>query len=102
MNKYRKYENFVCTLKSHLADYGSHLVCEKYPLPPIHNFIDKRSFDAVILGWSLARDPDQYAIWHSEETKEGKYNFVSYNNPEVDSLLIQGRRTFDLKKSGKK
>jgi len=64
----------------------------------IHNFIDKRDFDAVILGWALARDPDQYAIWHSAETKEGQYNFVSYKNPKVDELLEKGRRTFDINK----
>lgn len=60
----------------------------------IHQFIDKKNFDAVILGWSLSRDPDQFAIWHSEQTKHGQYNFVSYKNPEVDKLLEQGRMTF--------
>lgn len=61
----------------------------------IHQFIDKRNFDAVILGWSLSRDPDQYSIWHSEQSKPGKYNFVSYKNPEVDRLLEVGRQTFE-------
>ena len=34
-NKYRKYENFMCTLKSHIADYGLHLAL-KYTPPPQH------------------------------------------------------------------
>ncbi len=62
----------------------------------LHEFIDKRRFEAVIMGWSLSRDPDAYAIWHSSQTKEGEFNFVSYNNPEVDRLLVEGRSTFDL------
>jgi len=62
----------------------------------IHQFIDKKNFDAVILGWSLSRDPDQYSIWHSSEAREGGYNFVSYKNPEVDKLLDMGRETFDF------
>ena len=61
----------------------------------VHEFIDKRRFEAVLLGWSLSRDPDLYDIFHSSKTKEGEYNFVDYANPEVDRLLEQGRRTFD-------
>ncbi len=61
----------------------------------VHEFIDKRRFDAVLLGWNLSRDPDLYDLFHSSKTKEGEYNFVGYKNPEVDRLLEQGRRIFD-------
>ena len=60
----------------------------------VHEFIDKRRFEAVLLGWSLSRDPDLYDLFHSSKSKEGEYNFVGYANPEVDRLLIEGRRTF--------
>jgi peptide/nickel transport system substrate-binding protein len=63
--------------------------------------IDKRSFDAIILGWSMGRDPDIYDIWHSSKTKKGEYNFIGYSNPEVDRLLVEGRRTFDMEKRKK-
>ena len=61
----------------------------------VHEFIDKRRFEALLLGWSLSRDPDLYDLFHSSKTKEGEYNFVSYANPDVDRLLVEGRRTFD-------
>ncbi|MEW6008931.1 MAG: peptide-binding protein [Candidatus Omnitrophota bacterium] len=61
----------------------------------ISEFIDKRKFDAVLLGWSLSRDPDNYDIWHSSKTKEGEFNFISYRNAQVDELLIKARRTFN-------
>ena len=61
----------------------------------VHEFIDKRRFEAVLLGWNLSRDPDLYDLFHSSKTKEGEYNFVGYANPEVDRLLVEGRRTFD-------
>jgi peptide/nickel transport system substrate-binding protein len=64
----------------------------------IHNYVDKKKFEAVILGWNLSRDPDQFAIWHSSQRGEGRYNFVGYANPEVDRLLEEGRRTFDVEK----
>ncbi|HYA86670.1 MAG TPA: peptide-binding protein [Nitrospirota bacterium] len=63
--------------------------------------IDKRSFDAIILGWSMGRDPDLYDIWHSSKTKKGEYNFIGYKNPVVDRLLVEGRRTFDMNKRKK-
>ncbi|MBI5408455.1 MAG: peptide-binding protein [Nitrospirae bacterium] len=67
----------------------------------INEFIDKRRFETVILGWSIGIDPDQYDIWHSSKTREKEFNFVSYSNPEVDDLLEKGRRTFDLGKRKK-
>ena len=63
--------------------------------------IDKRSFEAIILGWGMGRDPDLYDIWHSSKTKKGEYNFIGYKNAEVDRLLVEGRRTFDIEKRKK-
>jgi peptide/nickel transport system substrate-binding protein len=64
----------------------------------LHEFIDKKRFEAVIMGWALSRDPDIYDIWHSSKTKEGDFNFISFKNKEVDKLLLEGRRTFDFGK----
>lgn len=61
-------------------------------------FIDKRNFEAVLLGWALSRDPDNYDIWHSSKTKEGEFNFIGYKNEEVDKLLEEARRTFNQDK----
>jgi peptide/nickel transport system substrate-binding protein len=58
-------------------------------------FVNKKRFDAVLLGWSLSRDPDCYDIWHSSKTKEGEFNFISYSNKEVDAFLEEGRKVFD-------
>jgi len=61
----------------------------------LSEFIDKKRFEAVLLGWSLSRDPDAHDIWHSSKTREGEFNFISYKNTEVDDLLVRGRRSFD-------
>lgn len=61
----------------------------------INDFIDKRRFEAVILGWTLGQDPDIFDIWHSSKTAGKQLNFIGYKNPELDSLLEAGRRTFD-------
>lgn len=67
----------------------------------INWFIDKKRFEAVILGWSIGLDPDQYDIWHSSKTGEKELNFISFNNKEVDELLEKGRRTFDIEERKK-
>ncbi|MBU4488574.1 MAG: peptide-binding protein [Candidatus Omnitrophica bacterium] len=61
----------------------------------LNEFVDKKNFQAVILGWTLPLDPDCYVVWHSASKKEGGFNFVSYKNEEVDALIEEGRRTFD-------
>lgn len=61
----------------------------------ITRFIKTGDFDAVLMGWGLGLEPDQYSIWHSSQQKPGQFNFIGYSNPEVDTLLEQGRREFD-------
>jgi peptide/nickel transport system substrate-binding protein len=61
----------------------------------LNDFIDKRRFEVIVLGWSLSLDPDQFDIWHSSKTGYKQFNFVGYKNAEVDELLETGRRTFD-------
>jgi peptide/nickel transport system substrate-binding protein len=62
------------------------------------NYIDKKNFDVVLMGWNISQDPDQYDIWHSSKTGVKELNFISYRNREVDSLLEEGRGTFDKQK----
>jgi len=67
----------------------------------INNFLNKRNFDACMLGWSLGLDPDPYIIWHSSKTGEHEFNFVSYKNEEVDQIIDRARKTFDIKERTK-
>ncbi len=57
----------------------------------IKEFIRKRRFEAIILGWGIGLDPDQYEIWHSSKTGPDELNHISYANAEVDRLLDLGR-----------
>ena len=61
----------------------------------INRFIKTGDFKAVVLGWSLSLDPDQFNIWHSSQQGPGQFNFVGYENPRVDELLELGRRELD-------
>ncbi|MCK9230846.1 MAG: peptide-binding protein [Syntrophales bacterium] len=61
----------------------------------INEFINRKRFDATILGWSISMDPDMYDVWHSSKTRPGELNFISFANDEVDELLERGRSTFE-------
>ncbi|MBI5570885.1 MAG: peptide-binding protein [Desulfomonile tiedjei] len=61
----------------------------------LKNFINKRDFDACLLGWGTGQDPNQIDIWNSKKTGEHQLNFISYDNPEVDRLLEEGAGTYD-------
>ena len=57
----------------------------------IKEYIKKRRFEAIVLGWGIGQDPDQYEIWHSSKTGPDDLNHISYANPEVDEMLEKGR-----------
>lgn len=60
----------------------------------LKNFINKGDFDAMVLGWALGADFDQFQIWHSSQNNPEQLNVVSYNNPEVDRLLVAIRQEY--------
>lgn len=61
----------------------------------VNEFIDKRNFEAVILGWSFGPEPDLFDIWHSSKQGPKEFNFISFENKEVDELIIKARHTTD-------
>lgn len=48
-------------------------------------------FDAVVIGWGLAADPDMYSIWDSNSTHPGENNAIQYKNPALDKAIDDSR-----------
>lgn len=67
----------------------------------LKNFINKRNFEACLLGWSIGIDPSQIDIWNSLKISEKELNFITYQNPEVDKLLELGASTYDIQERKK-
>ena len=67
----------------------------------VNEFIDKRNFEAVILGWSFGPEPDLFDVWHSSKQGLKEFNFVSYANKEVDDLIMKARHTMNQDKRKK-
>lgn len=61
----------------------------------IQERVDKMDFDALVLGWILDIEPDQYMMWHSSQTGVNQLNFGGFKNPEADELLEKIRQEYD-------
>jgi ABC-type transport system substrate-binding protein len=61
----------------------------------IRERVNKLDFDAVVLGWSMGLDPDIFQIFHSSQAGPQQLNFVGYQNPRADELMVRIRREYD-------
>lgn len=61
-----------------------------------HNVISKHQFEAIVLSRAYLWDPDLYDLWHSSKTKQGEWNFLSYKNKQVNTLLEKGRKAITI------
>lgn len=57
----------------------------------ITNFPDTSNFQVLLIGQESPSDPDQYSLWHSEQST----NFTGYKNTRIDNLLEKGRQSLD-------
>ena len=61
----------------------------------IEERVDKADFDAIVLGWVMAVDPDLFQIWHSSQTNPYQLNFVGFKNQAADDLIIKIRQEYN-------
>ena len=52
-----------------------------------------QNFQALLIQEPIPLDPDQYAIWHSTQSKT---NISNYSSPRIDKDLEDGRKTGDI------
>jgi peptide/nickel transport system substrate-binding protein len=64
----------------------------------LKDFVNSLKFDALVLGWSMGTDPDLYQLWHSSQAGPKQLNFVGYQNPEADRLIVAIRQEYDKAK----
>ena len=65
----------------------------------LNTFIANRNFDMCVTRGGLAvLDPDLTFEFHSSQIHDTEYNWATYINPELDRLIEDALKTFDLKK----
>jgi peptide/nickel transport system substrate-binding protein len=58
------------------------------------DFLAPRSFDAAVVHWELAGDPDPYPLWHSTQVKDGQ-NYAGWNDRIADEAIEKARAIVD-------
>ncbi len=58
-----------------------------------------QNFQALLTSVTIPHDPDQYALWHSTQSKT---NLSKYSSPRADKDLEDGRKTDDMEKRKEK
>jgi peptide/nickel transport system substrate-binding protein len=90
----------ICELlQQNLDQIGVRMNVRPLEATVMQQLTQEKKFQAYFGGWGSGTDPDTSEnIW---ATGAGR-NFVSYSNPEVDRLFLEGRRELDRAKRAEK
>jgi peptide/nickel transport system substrate-binding protein len=58
------------------------------------DFLVPRTFDAALVHWELAGDPDPYPLWHSTQIKDGQ-NYAGWDQRAADEAIEKARAISD-------
>ena len=73
------------------ARIGVQAAAQAVTLPGLtSDFLVPHTFDAALVHWELAGDPDPYPLWHSTEIKNGQ-NYAGWDNRAADEVIEKAR-----------
>ncbi|MEA4847182.1 MAG: peptide ABC transporter substrate-binding protein [Clostridiaceae bacterium] len=81
-------------IKANLKDIGFGVEIKLVAFDDVKAAIDKGTFDAVLTGYNLSNTQDLSFAFHSTQIQSGN-NFMSYSNPDIDTLLQQAYTEMD-------
>lgn len=87
-------EKILTIFKEELARAGITLIIRPMEWASLLERVDKREFDAILMGWSMPPDPDPYQVWHSSQAESGS-NYIGFINEESDRLIEAARVSFN-------
>ena len=88
-------KRMVLLLKDLYARAGIKLEPLPQEWPVMLEFLNKKDFDAITLGWTSGIETDIFQMFHSSQAKTDGDNTISYKNPALDKLIDQARATVD-------
>jgi peptide/nickel transport system substrate-binding protein len=89
-------ERLARFVKDAMATAGIRVTLRSADWSIYQDFMKKRDFDAITLGWGAnAPESDPRQIFHSESIKNQGDNFAQWSSPEADRLIDEGRRELD-------
>jgi peptide/nickel transport system substrate-binding protein len=87
-------EQMATVYKEELKKAGIDMTIRSLEWATFIDSIQKRQFDACMLGWSLDPEQDPYQIWHSSQADKGS-NYPGFKNAEADKIIEDARKEFD-------
>lgn len=90
-------EQMATILKDSLDKTGIEMTIRPLEWALFTQVLDDRTYDSVILGWSLPVEADPFQVWHSSQVERGS-NFIGFKNEEADRIIEEARVTFDRAK----
>lgn len=88
-------EKLVLFMKDAYAKAGIILKPDPLDWSVMVQRLNKKDFQAIMLGWTADLENDIYQIFHSSQMVAEGDNFISYKSPELDRVIDQARRTVD-------
>lgn len=83
---------------NYLTQLGIKVNAQKMDVNSFISALLSGKYDGFIMGWSVSDKIDPTLYWHSD-SKRGKFNFISYKNTAVDSLIELGTVMLNRKKA---
>lgn len=68
---------------------GVQVTVEVLPPPAFVHALESGQFQVALVGWGLTADPDQAALFASNQVPPAGENFGGYDSPTVDRLLAE-------------
>ena len=87
-----EFEAIANLVKSSLAKAGIVVVVNNLEWSVMLQQVERRKFDAVLLGWLLGLSGDPYQLWHSSQTDDKESNHCNFVNKEADRIIERCRR----------
>ncbi len=91
-------EKYLTVYKEDLRKAGVNCELKRVDWTTFTKLLDDRKFEAVTLAWTASVHPDLEQIWHSDSSKGNGSNFIGYSNKQVDKLIKDAQKEFDVQK----
>lgn len=88
----------VLLIKDMYARAGVKLIPKPTEWPVMIEMLNKKTFDAITLGWTSGIETDIYQMFHSSQAMTDGNNFISYKSDALDKIIEEARTIVDEEK----
>jgi peptide/nickel transport system substrate-binding protein len=91
-------ERMATYAKEQFRILGIDMSIQPYEFSVLMERMDKRNFDALLMGWTANIESDPYQSWHSSQIADQGDNAIGFRNAEADRIIEAARGEVDVEK----